>query len=183
MLCSFFFLKQFWTNDGCVPLFAVDGTFTTSGVIKHTLLFAVSYDGNNELVHLAYCVCDVENANNWQWFLSKLIQDFTGSLCCLGDFDKGLQSDEVQLLLHNNSILFSRCVRHMQRNCKFSHRIGAGKNRQYESITMKLAKVRTEELFNIHLEELSKEIGIDQKEWWFERRDQYASYRFLSKGV
>ena len=64
----------------------------------------VSYDGNNELVYLAYCVCDVENANNWQWFLSKLIQDFPGSFCCLGDFDKGLQSDEVQLLLRNNSI-------------------------------------------------------------------------------
>ena len=48
---------------------------------------------------------------------------------------------------------------------------------------MKLAKLRTEELFNIHLEELRKEIGIDQKEWWFERKDQYASYRFLSKGV
>ena len=48
---------------------------------------------------------------------------------------------------------------------------------------MRLAKLRTEELFNIHLEELRKEIGIDQKEWWFERRDQYASYRFLSKGV
>ena len=123
----FSFLKQFWTNGGCVPLFAVDGTFTTSGVIKHTLLFAVSYDGNNELVHLAYCVCDVENANNWQWFLSKLIQDFPGSFCCLGDFDKGLQSDEVQLLLRNNSIFFSRCVRHMQPNCKLSHPIGAGK--------------------------------------------------------
>ena len=44
--------------------------------IKHTLLYAVSYDGDNELVHLAYGVCDVENTENWEWFISKLIDDF-----------------------------------------------------------------------------------------------------------
>jgi len=54
------------------PLSVVDGTLTTTGDIKHTLLFAVSYDGNNELVHLAYGVCDIENTENWKWFISKL---------------------------------------------------------------------------------------------------------------
>ena len=161
----FSFVKKFWMNNGCVPLFAVDGSFTTRGIIKHTILFAVSYDGNNELVQLAYCICDNESADNWQWFLSKLISDYPGSFCCLGDFDKGLQSEEVQSLLNSNNILFSRCIRDMQTNCKSNHPIVAGKNRHYETITMKLTKARTEELFNLYLEELGEEIGSNQKEW------------------
>ena len=179
----FSFVKIFWNNNGCIPLFAVDGTFTKSGIIKHTLLFAVSYDGNNELVHLAYCICDIENTENWHWFLNKLIQNFPGSSCCLGDFDKGLQSEEVQSLLDRNHILFSRCVRHMQPNCKLTHPIGAGKNHQYETITFKLARARTEQLFNVYLEQLGNIIGSEQEEWWSERRYQYASYCFLSKDV
>ena len=179
----FSFVRIFWSNNGCIPLFAVDGTFTTTGIIKHTLLFAVSYDGNNELVHLAYCICDIENTENWLWFLDKLISDFPGSYCCLADFDKGLQSEEVQNLLLSENIKFSRCVRHMQPNCKQAHPIGSGKNCEYEKITMKLAKARSEQLFHIHLEELGDKIGIEQKEWWFERRNQYATICFLEKGI
>ena len=62
----FSYVKGFWPRNGCTPLFAVDGTFTTTGIIKHMLSFAVSYDGNNQLVHLAYGVCDIENAENWK---------------------------------------------------------------------------------------------------------------------
>ena len=179
----FSYVKEFWSRKGCTPLFAVDGTFTTTGIIKHTLLFAVSYDGNNELVHLAYCVCDIENTENWQLFLSKLIVDFPACTCVLGDFDKGLQSSEVQSLLRHHGILFSRCVRHMQGNCKLSHPIGRGNNRVYESLTMQLAKARTEEYFLFPLEELGTKIGNEQMEWWFDRRHQYATHCFLEKGV
>ena len=144
----FSFVKTFWSNNGCIPLFAFDSNFTTTCIIKHTLLFAVSYDGNNELVHLAYCICDIEHTENWLWFLDKLISDFPGSYFCLTDFDKGLQSEEVQNLLLSENIKFSRCVRHMQPNCKQAHPIGSGKNCEYENITMKLAKARSEQLFN-----------------------------------
>ena len=179
----FSYVKEFWSRNGCTPLFAVDGTFTTTGIIKHTLLYAVSYDGNNELVHLAYGVCDVENTENWRWFLGKLIEDFPSCTCILGDFDKGLQSVEVQTLLSSHGIVFSRCVRHMQGNCKLSHPIGRGNNTLYEALTMKLAKARTQEYFNIALEELGTKIGADQKEWWLSRKHQYATHTFLDKGV
>jgi len=179
----FSFVKEFWSKGGCTPLFVVDGTFTTTGIIKHTLLFAVSYDGNNELVHLAYAVCDIENANNWEWFLSRLINDFPGCSCVLGDYDKGLQSEEVQTVLGNHGILFSRCVRHMQSNCKASHPVGAGNNRRYETLTMKLAKARRMEDFDRHLEALEEDIGTEQKEWWLQRKHQFATHCFLAKGV
>ena len=64
-------------------------------------------------------MCDIENSENWKWFISKLIDDFPGCTCMLGDFDKGLQSNEVQSLLNNHGILFSHCVRHMQGNFYF----------------------------------------------------------------
>ena len=51
-----------------------------------------------------------ENEENWLWFLSKLINNFPGSKCILGNFDKGLQSHSIADLLANNNIKFSRCV-------------------------------------------------------------------------
>ncbi len=94
----------------------------------------MSYDGNNELVHLAYGVCDIENTENWKWFISNLIEDFLLCTCVLGDFDKGLQSNKAQSRLRIIVSFFSRCVRHMQGNCKLSHPIGRGKNRLCESV-------------------------------------------------
>jgi len=52
----FSYVKEFWARNGCTPLFAVDGTFTTSGIIKHTvetqvylyttfLIIVQTYDG------------------------------------------------------------------------------------------------------------------------------------------
>jgi len=65
----FSFVMEFWSKGSCTALFVVDETFTTTGIIQHTLLFAVYYDGNNELVQLACGVCDIENASNWKWFI------------------------------------------------------------------------------------------------------------------
>ncbi len=48
---------------------------------------------------------------------------------------------------------------------------------------MKLAKARTQEYFNIALEELGTKIGADQKEWWLSRKHQYATHTFLDKGA
>ena len=72
MYVAFSYVKQFWRKGGCIPLYAVDRTFTTSGKFKQTILFAVSYDANNELVMLAYAICSIENEDNWNWFLTDL---------------------------------------------------------------------------------------------------------------
>ena len=37
---------------------------------------AVTYDGNNKIVILAYAVVDVENKDNWVWFHERLREDF-----------------------------------------------------------------------------------------------------------
>jgi len=70
----------------------------------------------------------------------------------------------------------------MQGNCKLSHPIGRGNNSLYESLTINLAKARTEEYFNIALEEPGTEIGADQKEWWLSRKYRMLRIPSLIKG-
>ena len=180
---SFSYVQKFWRKGGCLPLYAVDGTFTMSGKFKHTILFAVSYDANNKLVMLAYAICDKENEDNWLWFLRKLINNFPGSKCILGDFVKGLQSHSIAELLANNNIKFSRCVRHMCLNCKTAHAVPQGKNRTFEEICFNLAKALTRERYESCLSELHEKIGEDHRDWWSSKYNQFASYHFIENGV
>ena len=58
-------MKAVWAKHGTFKLVVSDGTFTLDGQFKHTLFLAVTFDGNNELVVLAFAVADVENGENW----------------------------------------------------------------------------------------------------------------------
>jgi hypothetical protein len=77
---------------GSIHVITSNGTFTTSPVFKHIVLLAVSHDGNNELVLLAYAICDVENERNWTWIGQQLAKDFEGAKAVVADFDKGIQA-------------------------------------------------------------------------------------------
>ena len=50
-------------TKGCLPLLVCDGTFTTSQ-FRQTLLFAVSLDGNNQIILLAWALVQSENEQN-----------------------------------------------------------------------------------------------------------------------
>ena len=95
----------------------VDGTFTTSGKLKHTILLATNKDPNNNLILYAIGIVDIENKENWCWFLSHLIQDFNGMRVCVSDYQKGIKSDEFQTLLILNSIKLGWCFKHLKENC------------------------------------------------------------------
>ena len=43
------------------------------------MLSAVGLDGNNHIFVIAYVVVDIENKDNWKWFLTLLHED-------LGDY-------------------------------------------------------------------------------------------------
>jgi hypothetical protein len=59
---------------GCRPFIGLDGCFL-KGYYGGQLLSAVGQDANNHIYVIAYAIVDVENKDNWKWFLSLLQND------------------------------------------------------------------------------------------------------------
>ena len=59
----------------CRPLKFLHGTFLKDHY-KGTFFVATAYDRDNGLFPLAFCMCDIENENNWDWFIGSLWQMF-----------------------------------------------------------------------------------------------------------
>ncbi len=78
----------------CQQLLAVDGTFL-KGPYKMTLLAAVTLDGNNEILPLAWGIVPGECDEHWTWFLAHLRQAFPSmsgpTLVVISDREKGLE--------------------------------------------------------------------------------------------
>ena len=61
-------------KKGCRPLIGLDGCFL-KGLYGGQLLSAVGQDANNHLFVIAFAVVDIENKDNWTWFLQLLHSD------------------------------------------------------------------------------------------------------------
>ncbi|CAI5536897.1 unnamed protein product [Closterium sp. Naga37s-1] len=78
----------------CRPVIGMDGTFLIRAQ-RATLLVAAAKDGNNQLVPLAYGLCESENKDSWMWFCANLLKHFpswpdTQDASLISDRDKGL---------------------------------------------------------------------------------------------
>lgn len=176
---SFSFAKYAW-NVGSTRVITIDGTFTTSHVFNHVILLAVTYDRNNQMLLLAYAICNVENESNWTWFGEQLARDFEGATAFLADFDKEIQSNAFQSIVNDLGAKFVRCVRHMLGNAR-DHGV---KHRIPESVATAvhtLAKCRTEQAYKTCLHSLC---GLDEEmaAWFHDRKEQFATYIFLQYG-
>ncbi|CAI9271321.1 unnamed protein product [Lactuca saligna] len=60
-------LKDGW-NTGCRRVIGLDGCFL-KGQIKGEILTAIGRDANNHVYPIAWAVVNVENKENWTWFL------------------------------------------------------------------------------------------------------------------
>ncbi|XP_050229266.1 uncharacterized protein LOC126678406 isoform X2 [Mercurialis annua] len=84
--------KRGWLN-GCRPIIGMDGCFL-KGVTKGILLCAVGKDGNNHMFPIAWAIVDVEDKDNWRWFLHCLVEalDLKNGvgLTIISDMQKGL---------------------------------------------------------------------------------------------
>ncbi|KAG8380808.1 hypothetical protein BUALT_Bualt06G0055000 [Buddleja alternifolia] len=104
---------------GCRPIIQLDGCFLKT-LFGGQLLVAVGRDGNDNMVPIALAVVQVENLENWKWFLSVMLQDIGGldqshKWTFITDRQKGLLEAIVELAPYAEH---RYCVRHMYENFK-----------------------------------------------------------------
>jgi hypothetical protein len=66
-----------------------------------------------QLVILGVAAIDIENEDNWVWFLQELWKDFPGIDVFMADAEKGITSYAFQNNLASISALSSCCARHL----------------------------------------------------------------------
>ncbi|GKC42575.1 (R)-mandelonitrile lyase-like protein [Tanacetum coccineum] len=72
-------VTQGWLQ-GCMRVIGLDGCFLKT-ICKGELLSVVGGDGNNQIYPIAWAVIDVENKENWSWFMKCLIDDLEHKQC------------------------------------------------------------------------------------------------------
>ncbi|GKC15650.1 60S ribosomal protein L34 [Tanacetum coccineum] len=87
------FRKHFWKrilamikgwNEGCRKVIGLDGCFL-KGTCRGELLTVMGKDENNQMFPIAWVVVNVENTDNWEWFLACLCEDLD-QLWCIHDY-------------------------------------------------------------------------------------------------
>nr|GEU91491.1 pentatricopeptide repeat-containing protein [Tanacetum cinerariifolium] len=97
------------TSYGCRPVIALDGCFLKKPNVGK-ILTAVGRDGNNHICPIAWAVVNVENKDNWSWFLELLGEDIDmpirNGLTLILDQHKAMK-DVMPLAEHK------QCVKHI----------------------------------------------------------------------
>ncbi|CAA7042140.1 unnamed protein product [Microthlaspi erraticum] len=108
-------IRRKWKNT-CRPIIGVDGTFLKS-TISGQLLVALGRDADNAIYPIAWCIVQVENTDNWLWFMNKIKADLGledgDNYILISDRQKGLISAARTTL---PKIEHRMCVRHIYGN-------------------------------------------------------------------
>ncbi|CAA7033338.1 unnamed protein product [Microthlaspi erraticum] len=142
-------LRKTW-KETCRPLIGLDGCFLKERV-KGQLLVALGRDADNGIYPIAWSVVEVENNDNWQWFVKNLkadldLQDGDGYIA-VSDRHHGLiRAIKIEL----PKIEHRKCVRHIYGNLKKKH---GGKTRM-KSFIWRLAWSYNEAKFQVNLDRI-----------------------------
>ncbi|CAA7062170.1 unnamed protein product [Microthlaspi erraticum] len=137
-------------KDSCRPLIGLDGCFLKER-IKGQLLVALGRDADNAIYPIAWGVVEVENNENWQWFVQKLkvdldLKDGDGFIA-VSDRHKGLvRAIKIEL----PKMEHRKCVRHIYGNLKKKH----GSKKQMKQHIWRLAWSYNEAKFQVNLDRL-----------------------------
>ncbi|CAA7023907.1 unnamed protein product [Microthlaspi erraticum] len=128
-------LRKTW-KDSCRPLIGLDGCFLKER-IKGQLLVALGRDADNAIYPIAWGVVEVENNENWQWFVQKL---------------KGLvRAIKIEL----PKMEHRKCVRHIYGNLKKKHK----SKKQMKQHIWRLAWSYNEAKFQVNLDRAFYKLG------------------------
>ncbi|XP_073037438.1 uncharacterized protein [Primulina eburnea] len=103
---------------GCRPVIGLDGCFLKTNY-GGQLLVAIGRDGNENVFPIAMAVVQVENFDNWRWFINELLEDIGFERWTfISDRQKGLL-EALNELAPECEHRF--CVRHLYQNFARKH--------------------------------------------------------------
>ncbi|VVA10829.1 PREDICTED: MuDR family transposase [Prunus dulcis] len=85
-------------NNGCRPIIFLDATSLKSKY-HETFFAATALDGDDGVFPVAFAIVDVENDDNWRWFLEQLrsVVSTSQSLTFVSDREKGLKKSVIEV--------------------------------------------------------------------------------------
>ncbi|XP_023741187.1 uncharacterized protein LOC111889284 [Lactuca sativa] len=168
-------IKDGWIR-GCKRVIGLDGCFL-KGQCKGELLTAIGRDGNNQVYPIAWVVIDVENKDNWEWFIKLLVEglglELGEGLTVISGQHKGLVEalkEKLPLVEHR------QCARHVYVNFKKVYN-GIDYKRHFWAASMST----TESSFLETMEEL-KEMNGGAYDHLMERNPESWSRAFYKEG-
>ncbi|CAI9265896.1 unnamed protein product [Lactuca saligna] len=173
--CCFQGVKQGWI-EGCRRVIGLDGCFL-KGVCKGELLCAIGRDANDKIYPIAWAVVNVENKQNWKWFLELLIDDLHLNLgngfSLMSDQHKGLIEAVKELLPY---VEHRQCARHICQNLqkRFTGAI-------YHTLFWRASKATTEHAFKVVMKEIET-LNPEAHQYLMEKDPKTWSRAFFQTG-
>lgn len=75
-----------------------------------SMLIAATFDGNNQVVVLAFALCDEDTELNWFWFVQNLMRDFSNISVFLSSSEHVAEGNHIPNLLKLLNTTPSRCI-------------------------------------------------------------------------
>jgi hypothetical protein len=159
----------------CTKLVACDGTFTKSR-FRQTLLFAVTVDGNDEVMVLAWALVESENEESWAFFFRELDRGIPeinrAGVTLISDRDKGLVAADRFFPRAKRAY----CCQHIADNIQSQFGMEA------RGLFWAIAHARTEEAFHAAFQELEQRKPPAARYLAEIQRAHYATAFFPSPG-
>ncbi|CAI9289675.1 unnamed protein product [Lactuca saligna] len=147
-------LKEGWLK-GCRKVIDLDGCFL-KGKVKGELIAAIGRDGNNQIYPIAWAVVNVENKDNWKWFIELLQSDIEtvegNGVTLISDQHKGLLEAVKEVMPHAEH---RQCACHICANF-YKHFSGE----IYKTLFWEAAMSTTDQQFKNNMEKM-KELNND----------------------
>ncbi|CAI9290866.1 unnamed protein product [Lactuca saligna] len=146
-------------------------------VCKGELLYAIGRDANDKIYPIAWAVVNVENKQNWKWFLELLIDDLNLNLgngfSLMSDQHKGLIEAVKELLPY---VDHRQCARHICQNLqkRFTGAI-------YHTLFWRASKATTEHVFKFMMKEIET-LNLDAHQYLMEKDPKTWSSAFFQTG-
>ncbi|KAK4404861.1 hypothetical protein Sango_0854700 [Sesamum angolense] len=167
------------------PIIGLDGCFLKT-CYGGQLLVAVGRDGNDNMFPIAMVVVQVENRENWTWFLGELLDDIgglgTSMWSFISDRQKGL-IEALKYLVPDSEHRFF--LRHMYENFKMKF-----KSQELKEFFWKAASTANKSDFERYMQKINeldpkKKVDVETASEWLRKinLEHWARAFSLCKGI